>query len=434
MDLFGKKSQAQLGVLQNRIAELEAMLTPEMKDVDCLKRTAASLNSQIADGNNRLAALRNEITEREENIERLKKEVVVQEELLELESFSLYIPKYEFTHSDEYKERLTANREKQKQMIKNGTAAVGAQSWTVNNSKAQGKKLVNDMIKLCLRSFNNECEAAVLSVRFNNYDRCRLRISKSAESIEKLGKIMSVYISNSYINLKYDELSLALEYQMKKQKEKEELKELRAQQREEAKVAKEIEEARKTAEKERMHYNKALAQLQKQLNDCADETEKALLFEKEKELKERLNVIDENMKALDYREANQRAGYVYIISNIGAFGENVYKIGMTRRLEPEDRIDELSDASVPFNFDIHAMIFSDDAPKLEAALHRAFEDRKVNVVNTRREFFNVTLDEIKDVVKNNHDKTVDFVDFPPAEQYRESIKLRKNDQTKSNCD
>ena len=119
-----------------------------------------------------------------------------------------------------------------------------------------------------------------------------------------------------------------------------------------------------------------------------------------------------------------KADYVYIISNIGAFGENIYKIGMTRRLNPQDRIDELGDASVPFNFDVHAMIFSDNAPALEAALHKAFEDRKLNMVNKRREFFYVTLEEIKDVIKKNFDKTVEFFEIPDAEQYRVSQKMR----------
>ena len=116
---------------------------------------------------------------------------------------------------------------------------------------------------------------------------------------------------------------------------------------------------------------------------------------------------------------------VYDNSRI-VLGENVYKIGMTRRDNPQERIDELGDASVPFNFDVHAMIFSDDAPALEAALHRAFEDRKLNMVNRRREFFNVSLDEIKQVVKNHFDKTVEFIDVPDAEQYRISQKLRAN--------
>ena len=143
-------------------------------------------------------------------------------------------------------------------------------------------------------------------------------------------------------------------------------------------------------------------------------------------MEEKIEDTEKAIKDVDYREANKRAGYVYIISNIGAFGENVYKIGMTRRLDPMERVYELGDASVPFNFDVHAMIFSDDAPKLENALHKAFEDRKLNMVNQRREFFNVTLDEIKKVVKENYDKTVEFIDLPEAEQYRVSEKMRKD--------
>ena len=159
--------------------------------------------------------------------------------------------------------------------------------------------------------------------------------------------------------------------------------------------------------------------------EAASDVDRAAIEEKKAELMAQLDKIDKEFADVDYREANQRAGYVYVISNIGAFGENVYKIGMTRRLDPQDRVDELGDASVPFNFDIHAMIFSNDAPKLEAALHNAFADRKLNFVNQRREFFNVSLDEIKQVIKDNYDKSVEFVELAPAEQYRESLKLKE---------
>ena len=210
---------------------------------------------------------------------------------------------------------------------------------------------------------------------------------------------------------------------IEKQKEKEAQKALREQMREEAKLQKEIEEQRKKLQKEQAHYTNAIKTLRAQLADNPEDTD---IKEKLQELCEQYNETQKAIEDVDYRAANQRAGYVYIISNIGSFGENVYKIGMTRRLDPTERIDELGDASVPFDFDIHAMIFSEDAPGLESALHNAFEHRKLNLVNHRREFFNVTLDEIKDVVKKNYDKTVEFIDVADAEQYRVSQKMKTN--------
>lgn len=233
---------------------------------------------------------------------------------------------------------------------------------------------------------------------------------------------MQISISNEYYQAKVDELHLAFEYRQKKQAEKEEQREARAALREAAKLQKEIEEQRKAINKERNHYQNALLSVLKQIESSPTPSDE--LIQKKNELESQLGIIDTKIKDLDYREANQRAGYVYVISNIGAFGENIYKIGMTRRLNPQDRVDELGDASVPFNFDVHAMIFSDNAPALENALHKAFEDRKVNMINHRREFFNVTLDEIKEVIRQNYDKTVEFIDVPDAEQYRESLKMR----------
>lgn len=217
---------------------------------------------------------------------------------------------------------------------------------------------------------------------------------------------------------------MAHEYQLEKQKEKERLKELRAEERERAKLEKEIEAERKKLEKEKKHYANALKQILQQIS-VADPSDLPDLEKKKAELEAKSDDVNAAIVQVDYRAANQRAGYVYIISNLGAFGEGVYKIGMTRRLEPMDRIDELGDASVPFDFDVHALIFSEDAPALESALHHAFEDKKLNMVNTRREFFRVSLDEIKNVVKKNFDKTVEFIDIPPAEQYRQSELMRK---------
>lgn len=234
---------------------------------------------------------------------------------------------------------------------------------------------------------------------------------------------MGVSINTCYYESKIQELFLAYEYQQKKQEEKEAQRAAREELREAAKLQKEIEEQRKKALKEQSHYQNALTKILEQIKASANPSQD--LLNKKAELENQLHNIDSAIKDLDYREANQRAGYVYVISNIGAFGENIYKIGMTRRLDPQDRVDELGDASVPFRFDVHAMIFSDDAPALKNALHKAFENKKVNMVNQRREFFNVTLDEIKEVVRKNYDKTVEFIQYPDAEQFRESQLIRQ---------
>ncbi|MBI9010958.1 MAG: DUF4041 domain-containing protein [Clostridiales bacterium] len=355
-----------------------------------------------------------------------KAEIIEVDEELLMESFSLYCPKYDFDNSDFFKEKLTKNRDKQKQMIKEKIAATGNQNWTVNGKKSEGKKMVNDMLKLLLRSFNNECDASVKNIKFNNVESCEKRIEKSYDTINKLGRVMNITINSKYKKLKYEELYLAHEYKLKKQEEKEEQKRLREEIREEAKLAKEIEESRKEINKEKKHYSKALTALLKQIEGCDSDDKKLELEKKIEEVELQLNDIEKNLKDIDYREANKRAGYVYVISNIGSFGEGVYKIGMTRRLEPLDRVHELGDASVPFNFDVHAMIFSDDAPTLENKLHKAFDKSKINKINTRREFFKVNLKDIERVIKENHDKTVEFSSIPLAEQYRESKKIGEN--------
>ncbi len=235
---------------------------------------------------------------------------------------------------------------------------------------------------------------------------------------------MQISIVSEYLNLKIEELYLCHEYQLKKQEEKEEQKRIREQLREEAKLIKEIEETRIKIEKEEKHFNNALKTLDDRIQKAKTDAERMLLEQERVDVQNELDEIEKNKRDIQNRERNTRAGYVYIISNIGAFGENIYKIGVTRRLDPLERVDELGDASVPFDFDIHAMIFSDDAPKLENALHKAFEKHRLNMINNRREFFNVALDEIEQVVKTNFNKPVEFVKLADAVEYRQSTKMR----------
>lgn len=404
--------------LKERVSELEAILTPEMKDY-------LTVQEQLKTAQSQYTVIKEKLDTSLRDLDAAKADLIeVRDEIL-LQSFGLYKPTYDFAASDLYKDKLDDIRQKQKAMIKAGTAATGATDWSVNGSKSEGQKMVKDMQKLLIRAFNSECDELISKVKFNNIESCVKRITASKDAISKLGRIMHVAIHEKYYKLKIEELTLAYEYQCKKQEEKEEQKRIREELREQAKLAKEIEEARQKIQKEQKHYRNALSIVEKQLSDTIPDELRKELLQKKEELVSQIEKLEESEKQVDYRAANQKAGYVYVISNIGAFGENVYKIGMTRRLEPQDRIDELGDASVPFQFDVHAMIFSEDAPKLEAALHHAFEDRKVNMVNTRREFFNVSLGEIEEVVRKNYDKTVEFIRTAPAEQYRESLKIKE---------
>lgn len=430
-DIFkGKQYKAELESLQQKHNDLQALMTPEMQDAFALQNKVRELEHSIETHNQTLSKLNNDIRGKEIEIGHLdktisdkKSEIVCLDDEILIQEFGLYEPQFDFANALDYKEKLSEIRSKQKAMIKDKRAVSGNTSWQVNGSASAGKKMVSDTQKLLLRAFNNECDDVVGKVKYTNFDASLNKINKSAETISKLGTTMDIHINKFYLDLKIKELRLAFEYQQKKQEEKEAQKAARAEMREAARLQKEIEAQRKKIEKEQTHYQTAYEKLLKQLEENPENND---LLAKKTELESQLDDIDKAIKDIDYREANQRAGYVYIISNIGAFGENVYKIGMTRRLDPQDRIDELGDASVPFNFDVHAMIFSDDAPALETALHKAFENRKLNMVNTRREFFNVTLDEIKDVVKKNFDKTVEFIDIPDAEQFRISQKMKQN--------
>lgn len=430
-DLFKAKQNEDL---RARVAQLEAMLTPEMQDsitlqghIEAQRQELDALQKQFQkESLERQRAIdKHQATLRdyEQRIAQARVELVETNEAVLMQSFGLYAPRYTFANATGYKDELAKIRQQQKDAIKQGKAATGNSNWTVNGSAKEGQKMVANMQKLLLRAFNCECDDVIEHVKFNNIEAAEKRIRTARDTISKLGITYGVAITQMYLKLKIAELHLAHEYQIEKQKERERLKELRAEERERAKLERELEESRKKIAKEQQHYANALKKLNQQIA-AASPDELIPLVEKRRELEGVLGELGKSMEQIDYRAANQKAGYVYIISNVGSFGEGVYKIGMTRRLEPMDRIDELGDASVPFDFDVHALIFSEDAPALEAALHRAFESKKLNMVNTRREFFRVSLDEIKRVVQENFDKTVEFIDVPPAEQYRQSVLIR----------
>jgi hypothetical protein len=308
-----------------------------------------------------------------------------------------------------YKDRLSALEGEMDTVIKSGRAVLAADLFTWDGSLAKGRKMIGDLSKLMLRAYNAEADNCVRSLRSGNVVTAKKRLESSVASIQKLGAMMQMRVNPDYNALRVQELELTADFQMKVQEEREKAREERALLREQRRAEQELAAEKERLEKEKAHYISALAALRANGDDkVADE------------LAARLGNIEQAIAANDYRIANIRAGYVYVISNVGAFGPSVVKIGMTRRLEPLDRVHELGDASVPFRYDIHVLHFSDDAITLENELHKAFADRRVNFVNERREFFFATPAEVREILMQKAGGILEFNESPTAEEYFQS--------------
>lgn len=428
MAIFGqgpskKDLQQKIVTLENEVTRLrnllaETVLTQEQVKYLDLNKEIEKLNSCKEDLNSQNKELQSKIVD-------LRKTLIGLKEIEELQSFGFYKTKYGLESSELYNQKLQEIRKKQKDMIKTKTATIHNTDYLVGGDKKKGKEFILDTVKLSLRAFNNECDNIISKVKFNNVEKSSERIKKIFKEINSLTDMQRVSIKQAYLRAKIEELYLKYEYECKKQEEKEEQQAIKERMREEAKVLKELEAARKKIEKEETHFSNAIKDLNEKL-EKANDKEKLTLLEKIKELENKLKEVENAKQDLSNREQNTRAGYVYVISNIGSFGENVYKIGMTRRLDPMDRVKELGSASVPFKFDVHAMIFSEDAPSLENILHKKFEKNSVNKVNLRKEFFNVSLENIRKEVLKNHNATIEFTMLAEAQEYRESLAMSDN--------
>lgn len=377
----------------------------------------------------KISSLQKSYKEKRVLFEKLVKEAAIYDEEIQLAELGFYKPHFDFGISEEYKNEIAQVKQQQKGMISSKDAIYCTTQWTVQGSEAKGKTMTNRGVRLTARAFNNECDAAISNTRWNNVERMEQRIEKAFEAINKLNQSNAIIISYEYYKLKLKELRLAHEYADKKQQEKEEQQEIRRQMREEAKLEQEMEKALKDEEK----YNKLL---EKAKNEAEKATGSKLesLNEKIAQLHQELTEAHEKSERAKSMAEQTKQGHIYVISNIGSFGESIYKIGMTRRLEPLDRVKELGDASVPFTFDVHAMIHSNDAPALENALHKKFDGKRLNLVNTRKEFFRVGLSDIKNEVKKIS-PDVEFIETAEARDYRESQSiLSQREQSKSTAD
>lgn len=382
-----------------------------------LSNTYRKRNDELEDNYQlRKQKLFTELTQKENDISELNSQILKSENI----SFSMDSTPYKFNDeitSQEYKDRIAIVNINYNKLIDSDCKGIKV------TLKDLDKKILSNNKKQLLRCYNAECNNIISNVTVKNIDTSRKQLLKSYETLNRIYKTSGVELSDKMVKNKLEELNYTYSFKLQKDLEKEEQRAIKEQMIEEEKLRREIEKEKARIDKEINHFNNEINSLMGYVSKTNDEIKIEFYLSKIKELEEKLVLLQKDKENVLEREQNTRAGFVYIISNIGSFGENIYKIGMTRRLEPMDRIKELSGASVPFEFDVHAMIFSEDAPKLENILHQTFKENAVNKVNSRKEFFKVSLFDIEKIVKGNHNATVQFTRFAKAEQYRDSLKI-----------
>lgn len=325
-----------------------------------------------------------------------------------LQEVGVYRYHHPLENASAYKDRLHDLEERIKDLVKTDTAIVKSNNFTLDNSLAKGRRMSSDLAKLMLRAYNSEADNSLRTLRAGNVVTAKRRLETSRSTIARLGSLMDMRISDQFHKLRIEELELTADWLMKKQDEKDAQREERARLREERRVERELAEQREQLDKERTHLENTLNVLRRS-------------GENSEELERRLSEIDDAIAQNDFRAANIRAGYVYVISNRGAFGADVVKIGLTRRLEPTERVAELSGASVPFRFDIHTIYFSEDAVSLENELHKHFADRALNRANPRKEFFFASPNEVREVLQHKVGSLLEFSETAEATEFLQSV-------------
>jgi hypothetical protein len=396
---------------KQRIEELEAENAQLKQWVAHFQATdAVTITQEIAALRSQRDQLQGQIAAARAELDQVRAGIVETSEIAMLQEVGVYAYSHRLEDAVAYKSALTALRANIKQMASAGSAVQAATGWQVNGSTAEGTKMIRDYSKLMLRAYNNEADNAVRTLKPYALPAAKDRLAKSRETIAKLGKTMNIRITDNYHSQRIYELELTADYLVKQEEEKERIRAERERQREDEKAHREYEAEKARLAKEQSHYESALAKLREKGD-----------HEGAAQMEAKLGEIASAIEGVEARQANTRAGYVYVISNIGAFGEHVVKIGLTRRLEPTDRIRELGDASVPFRFDTHALIFSDDAVALEARLHTELIERRLNQVNTQREFFFATPGEVRTLLERiGGQQLLEYHDAPEAIEWRGS--------------
>lgn len=429
LQLQHKQGQEQLSLARQQIQRLEDRFRPIVN----LDSEAHTIRAEIA----RLKAehqqfVQDAIVERQgllrtsedtrARYEQLRHEVSILEESLEDLSYGIYKPHYEYDTAERFRQELDRLRDAKKQMVRKEQATQFSVGWQVNGSLADGAKMQKQFAKLMLRAFNGEADATLANVRWNNITRMEERILKSFEAVNKAGLVVNVAITPAYMELAVQELRLQFEYDQKKHEEAEEQRRIKERMREEERAQRELKRAEEEAALDETRYEKALIKARAEVSQAKGD-ELLDLNQRIQELQQKLAEAQAKGQRAIAMAQLTRCGYVYIISNLGSFGENVYKIGMTRREDPMDRVKELGDASVPFEFDVHAMVYTDDAPALERALHVFFDHRRINLVNPRKEFFEVGIHEIQGYLAERG-LQIELTKLAEAREFRQTLSMR----------
>lgn len=367
--------------------------------------TGATLDSRTVQLEAENAALRARL----DSIDRGREPVVELSDERILQDAGVYRYHHPLENALAYRERLTAISIQIADLIRAGKAIEVSNTFTFDGSLAKGRKMTNDLAKLMLRAYNAEAENVVRTLRAGSSSTAVKRLDAARSAIAKLGQMMEMHISDRFHELRITEIELVADYLVKKEEEREAARTERERLREERKVEAELTAAKERLEKERRHLVTVIAKLR---SDGSTDSE----------LEQKLAEVDTAIAQNDYRAANIRAGYVYVVSNRGAFGGHVVKIGLTRRLDPLERVSELGDASVPFRFDVHAIYFSEDAVKLEADLHEHFATFRMNCVNVRKEFFFASPAEVRVVLSEKVGNLLEFVEASESAEYLQSVR------------
>jgi chromosome segregation ATPase len=400
-----RRRQEEVARLENKATTLEESYNKRKEEI--IRNIEEENNRRERECNKRLNVLKEEI----ERLENAKVGYALLQEIDMMEN------PYNYETSQEFQDRLNEIKKEQKEMVRDGKALVFSTTWTVANSKTKGDKFMKNLSKLALKSFNNECDNIIINVKYSSMSIAKDKIEKSFKDTNKFIQVMDCNITDEYLELKIKELQLKCGWLEKREEEKEELKRQAEILREQEKLEKEIKLEEEKIEIEQQHFNNEIANLENQIANGGNEDR---LKKEIAKLQAKIDELEGRKATVLERKMHNKAGYVYIISNPSL--EGMLKIGTTRRLDPMVRVEELASASVPFKFAVHSFIFAEDAFALEHTLHMAFDNKRVNKINRKKEFFNVTLDEVKEEVFK-HNPNAEFIDEAIVEDYVLSLEM-----------